>query len=67
MISGIERCQARTDRTQRNYIFFSIAAWFDQHKCRLSENITLYQQNWDVIKGSIASHIKLLLVYPSAG
>ncbi|WP_290604688.1 transposase [Arsenophonus sp. ENCA] len=55
---GIERCQARTSRAQRNHIFLAISAWFEQHKRRISEKITLYQQNWDVIKNAIAEHIR---------
>lgn len=61
---GIERCQARTGRAQRNHIFLAIAAWFDQHKRRLSEKITLYQQNWAVIKNAITTHIRALLAAP---
>ncbi|WP_290603789.1 transposase, partial [Arsenophonus sp. ENCA] len=62
---GIERCQARTSRAQRNHIFLAISAWFEQHKRRISEKITLYQQNWDVIKNAIAEHIRVLLAYPN--
>lgn len=61
---GIERCQARTRRAQRNHIFLAIAAWFDQHKRPLSEKITLYQQNWTVIKNAITEHIRALLAAP---
>ena len=45
---GIERCQARTGRAQRNHIFLAISAWFEQHKKRITQKLTLYQQNWDV-------------------
>ncbi len=55
---GIERCQARTSRAQRNHIFLAISAWFEQHKRRISEKITLYQQNWHVIKNAIAEQIR---------
>jgi hypothetical protein len=58
---GIERCQVRTSRAQRNHIFLAIVAWFEQHKRRLTEKLTLYQQNWDVIKPSIQKHITLLM------
>ncbi|AWK13577.1 hypothetical protein SK355_09005 [Candidatus Fukatsuia symbiotica] len=64
MITGIERCQARTGRAQRNHIFLAMAAWFEQHKRRLSEKITLYQQNWAVIKNAITTHIRALLAAP---
>ncbi|WP_334469094.1 transposase [Arsenophonus sp. PmNCSU2021_1] len=62
---GIERCQARTSRAQRNHIFLAISAWFEQHKRRISEKITLYQQNWDVIKSAITEQIPVLLAYPN--
>lgn len=58
---GIERCQARTGRAQRNHIFLAISAWFQQHKRRVTQRITLYQQNWNVIKQAIQQHIKFLL------
>jgi Transposase DDE domain len=61
---GIERCQARTGRAQRNHIFLAIVAWFEQHKRRLSEKITLYQQHWAVIKNAITAHIRALLPAP---
>ena len=61
---GIERCQARTGRAQRNHIFLAIAAWFEQHKIRVTQKITLYQQKWDFIKNSIQSHIKFLILKP---
>ena len=59
---GIERCQARTGRAQRNHIFLAIAAWFEQHKRRITQKITLYQQNWDVIKNAIQDQIKILML-----
>lgn len=43
---GIERCQARTGRAQRNHIFLAIAAWFDKHKRRVQQKLSLYQQDW---------------------
>ncbi|QGP56135.1 Transposase [Piscirickettsia salmonis] len=39
---GIERCQARTGRAQRNHISLSIAAWVDKYKRKLNEKISLY-------------------------
>jgi hypothetical protein len=57
-----ERCQARTGRTQRNYIFLAIAAWFQQHKLRLTEHVTLYQHNWNVLKNAIQAQIKQLML-----
>jgi Transposase DDE domain len=58
---GIERCQARTGRAQRNHIFMAIVAWLDKHKRRIQEKITLYEQDWQVIKSGITQNIKILL------
>lgn len=58
---GIERCQARTGRAQRNHIFMAIVSWIDKNKKRLFEKITLYQQQWEVIKNAISFKMKILL------
>ena len=60
---GIENCQARTGRAQRNHICLSILTWLDKHKKRINENLTFYQQNWDIIKNAISGKIKLILNY----
>ena len=59
---GIERCQARTSRAQRNHIFLSIAAWFEKHRRRCYKNVTLYQQHWEIIKQSITDQMERILV-----
>lgn len=59
---GIERCQARTSRAQRNHIFMAIAAWLAKHRKRVREKITLYQQDWDIIKSAITSSIQAILI-----
>ena len=61
---GIESCQARTGRAQRNHIFLAIAAWFEHYKRRLQNKLSYYQQGWLVIKDSIANHIRFLLAHP---
>lgn len=58
---GIERCQARTGRAQRNHIFLAVSAWFQQHKIRMEKSLTLYQQNWEVIKDAIQAQITQLM------
>jgi|TARA_Y100000310_G_C20528802_1_gene737421 hypothetical protein len=58
---GIERCQARTGRAQRNHICLAIQAWLDKFKRRLVEKISFYQQDWNVIKYGISSNIKAIL------
>uniref|UniRef100_UPI00313BA9BF hypothetical protein n=1 Tax=Rickettsia endosymbiont of Urophora cardui TaxID=3066265 RepID=UPI00313BA9BF len=39
----------------------AVLAWLDMNKRRINENITLYQQTWEVIKTSIQNNIKWLL------
>ena len=58
---GIERCQSRTGQAQRNHIFLSIPAWLEKHRRRLDENITLYRQNWNMIKEGIGLNIRVIL------
>lgn len=58
---GIERCQARTGRAQRNHIGLAIATWFKQHRRRCLEKLTVYEQNWRVIKQAIAMRRQCLL------
>lgn len=58
---GIERCQARTGRAQRNHICLSILAWLDKHRRRISENLSLYQQDWEMIKDGISNGIKVIM------
>ena len=58
---GIERCQARTSRAQRNHIALAIQAWIDKHRRRVIEKITLYQQDWNIIKNGIATAMKAIL------
>ena len=58
---GIERCQARTGRAQRNHICIAILAWFDKHRRRIQETLSFYQQDWDVIKQAISTNIKVIM------
>lgn len=58
---GIERCQARTGRAQRNHIFMAIMAWLDKHRRRLQQQLTFYQQDWAVIKDGIAQGIRNIM------
>jgi hypothetical protein len=59
---GIERCQSRTGRAQRNHIFLSISAWIEKHKRRGSEQITFYRQHWEVIKDSISVQMRKIMM-----
>lgn len=58
---GIERCQARTRRAQRNHIGLSIIAWLDKHRRRVLEKISLYQQDWELIKSGITLGMKSIM------
>src|SRR5690606_308761 len=58
---GIERCQARIGRAQRNHICLSILAWLDKQRRRISENLSFYQQDWDVIKYTISNSISVIM------
>ena len=59
---GIERCQARTGRAQRNHICLVILAWRDKHKRRISEKITFYNQDSNVVKDGVSNSIKRILL-----
>lgn len=60
---GIERCQARNGRAQRNHIFMAITAWLDKYRRKLKEKLTFYEQDWQVIKNSIKCHITSILAF----
>jgi len=55
---GLERCQARTSRAQRNHIALSILAWIKQASVRQASSLTHYQQQWEVVKKAIAQQLK---------
>lgn len=59
---GLERCQARTSRAQRNHILLSILAWMRHFKKRCLDNTSFYQQKWDAIKPAITVNIQSLLL-----
>ncbi len=40
---GLERCQSRTNRAQRNHIGFSVLSWIKQANVRRQVHLTLYQ------------------------
>lgn len=58
---GIERCQARTGRAQRNHICLAIKAWIDRYLMRVHQKISFYQQNWAVIKPAIKESMRSML------
>ena len=58
---GIDRCQARTSWAQRNHILLAVIAWLRQFKRRCTENISIYQLKWDVVKPAIANNLIQIL------
>lgn len=62
---GLENCQSRARRAQRNHIGFSILTWIRKARIRSINNFSFYQQNWDIIKNSVAQNLKLQLNYLS--
>ena len=59
---GLEHCQARTSRAQRNHIVLSVLTWIKQAALRKQYNLTFYQQQWNTIKDAIAQQMKIELV-----
>lgn len=59
---GLGNCQARTSRSQRNPIGFSMLCWIELAKSRALSGTTLYQQNWGVIKEAISNRLKMELI-----
>jgi hypothetical protein len=62
---GLQNCQSRTGRAQRNHIGFSILTWIRRARIRSINNFSFYQQNWNIIKNSIAQNLKMQLLYSS--
>lgn len=58
---GLECCQSRTSRAQRNHIALSILSWIKQARIRKQNNLSFYQQQWDVIKSAIAEQLRFQL------
>ncbi len=63
---GLERCQSRIGRAQRNHIGFSVLSWIRKAQSRSVSHLSMYQQQWDVIKNSVAINLKRQLAYSSA-
>lgn len=60
---GLECCQSRIGRAQRNHIGFSVLSWIRKAQSRSVSHLSMYQQQWDVIKNSIAINLKRQLAY----
>lgn len=55
---GLEHCQARTSRAQRNHIVLCVLTWIKQAALRKQYNISFYQQQWNTIKEAITQQMK---------
>ena len=58
---GIERCQARTGRAQRNHIFLAISTWLQKYRHLCFEKLSFYAQDWQVLKQAITQNMRLLI------
>jgi hypothetical protein len=56
---GLENCQSRNGRAQRNHIVLSVLAWIQLTTRRSLENLTLYRQKWNTIKPAIKYQLAL--------
>jgi hypothetical protein len=60
---GLERCQARSSRAQRNHIASSILAWIAQwRRCR-ANFVSAYQAKWNIIQYAIKLFMSYLWDY----
>lgn len=58
---GLECCQSRIGRAQRNHIGLSIHAWIEMFKTRGLGTLTHYEQKWNVVKDAIKTQLKFEL------
>lgn len=57
-ITGIEKCQARNGRAQKNHIFCSILAFIALEAKRLKNGISWYQSKYQIVKEAIKTYLK---------
>jgi hypothetical protein len=55
---GLEHCQSRTGRAQRNHIVLSVLSWIKSADVRRINYLSFYQQRWSIIKQAIAQQLK---------
>lgn len=60
---GLESCRSRAGRAQRNHIVLSVLSWIRMANIRRLKGFSLYKQQWEVIKHSIADAIRSELFY----
>lgn len=59
---GLEHCQSRTGRAQRNHIVLSVLSWIKAADVRRREELSFYKQQWNVVKLAIAQQLKYELL-----
>lgn len=59
---GLEHCQSRNGRAQRNHVVLSVLSWIKSADVRRNNNFTFYQQQWDTVKEAIAHQLKCELI-----
>jgi hypothetical protein len=55
---GLEHCQSRNGRAQRNHIVLSVLSWIKSADVRRNNNFTFYRQQWNTIKRAITQQLK---------
>lgn len=60
---GLQNCQSRTGRAQRNHIGFSVLSWIKSAEVRRKFSVSFYQQQWSTIKAAIAFSLAYELSY----
>ncbi len=56
--TGIEQCQARTGRIQKNHIFCSILAFTALEAKRIEDGLSWYQSKYQIVKDAIRHYLK---------
>lgn len=59
---GLEHCQSRTGRAQRNHIVLSVLSWIKAADVRRKDELSLYKQQWNTVKQAIAQQLKYELL-----
>ncbi len=61
--TGLEYCQSRSGRAQRNHIGLCVLSWIRKARLRTVTATSMYQQQWEGIKEAIAMKFQKQYVY----
>lgn len=61
--TGIEECQARVARIQRNHIFCSVLAFLTLEVKRITDGTSWYQAKYSIVKDAIRIYLKSPTIY----